>query len=139
MARISDDLYELVAQDAQRQCGYCRSPQTVLPYRLEIEHLNPVSLGGGDERENLWLCCHKCNNLRSNLMEFADPISNSSVPIFNPRIDAWHEHFRWEDNGHLIVGLTARGRATVATLRLNDEFHVAARDAWITTGLYPPE
>ena len=42
---ISAALYQLVAHDAQFQCGYCRCPQEVLPYRLEIEHLLPSSLG----------------------------------------------------------------------------------------------
>ncbi|NLY02488.1 MAG: hypothetical protein GXY83_40930 [Rhodopirellula sp.] len=44
--RIPAWLYELVAKDARFQCGYCRCPQQVLPYRLEIEHLQPISLGG---------------------------------------------------------------------------------------------
>ena len=60
-------------------CGYCRAPQRALPYRLEIEHLRPTSLGGGDERTNLWLSCHKCNKLRSNRVTGIDPLTQHDV------------------------------------------------------------
>ncbi len=72
-------------------------------------------------------------------MELTDPLLGSNVPIFNPRRDDWHEHFDWKDSGRLIVGLSALGRATVEGLRLNDEYHIAARDSWIAAGRYPPE
>ena len=136
--RISDALYDLVARDAQWQCGYCRCPQQALPYRLEIEHLLPTSLGGSDVRENLWLSCHRCNKVRSNLLRVTDPLSGEEVLIFNPRQDDWADHFVWEQDGLLVVGLTARGRATVATLNLNDRYHLSARAVWIVARIYPP-
>ena len=136
--RIPDWLYDLVARDADFQCGYCRCPQQVLPYRLEVEHLIPSSLGGTNERDNLWLSCHRCNKLRSNRMQVADPLTAEKVAIFNPRRDDWKEHFAWEHNGLLIVGSTARGRGTVVTLDLNDRYHLSARAVWIAARLYPP-
>jgi hypothetical protein len=136
--RIADWLYGLVAQDAHFQCGYCRCPQQVLPYRLEIEHLLPTSLGGQDDRENLWLSCHRCNKLRSNLMQVTDPLTGVHVPIFNPRRDRWADHFVWEQDGLLIVGLTDRGRGTAAVLNLNDRYHLSARGVWIMARAYPP-
>jgi len=136
--RIPDSLYELVASDAHFQCGYCRCPQRVLPYRLEIEHLLPVSLGGTNDRDNLWLSCHRCNKLRSNYMEVTDPLTGEVVPIFNPRLDEWEKHFAWEHGALLIVGSTARGRGTAATLDLNDRYHLSARGVWIAAGMYPP-
>lgn len=137
--RIPDWLYELVARDAQFQCGYCRCPQRVLPYRLEIEHLLPTSLGGSNDRENLWLSCHRCNKLRSNQLTFTDPLTGEGVKLFNPRKDNWADHFSWEQDGLLIVGLTAGGRATVAALKLNDKYHISARAVWIVARAYPPE
>ena len=136
--RTPDWLYDLVAQDAQFQCGYCRCPQQVLPYRLEIEHLLPASLGGANDRENLWLSCHRCNKLRSNRLRVTDPLTEQEVPIFNPRRDSWADHIAWEQHGLLILGTTARGRATVATLNLNDSYHLSARAVWIVAGAYPP-
>lgn len=135
---ISEALYQLVAQDARFACGYCRAPQDALPYRLEVEHLAPVSRGGSDERDNLWLSCHKCNKLRSNRLAGIDPLTKAESPIFNPRRDDWHKHFAHHGEGRYIVGRTAIGRATVAALRLNDEYHVRARGVWIVAGVYPP-
>ncbi|MBX3436654.1 MAG: hypothetical protein KF861_04125 [Planctomycetaceae bacterium] len=39
------------------------------------------------------------------------------VPLFNPRVDRWSDHFAVEEGR--IVGLTAIGRATEQLLRLN--------------------
>jgi hypothetical protein len=110
----------------------------VLPYRLEIEHLQPTSLGGSNERDNLWLSCHRCNKLRSNRETFTDPLTGEDTTLFNPRKDNWSDHFSWEQNGLLIVGLTACGRATAAALNLNDHYHLSARAVWILAGAYPP-
>lgn len=136
--RIPAWLYELVAKDARFQCGYCRCPQQVLPYRLEIEHLQPISLGGTDERDNLWLSCHRCNKLRSNRTQVTDPLTGDEVPIFHPRRDHWNGHFLWEERGLLIVGSTACGRGTVSLLELNDSYHLSARTVWMIAGAYPP-
>jgi hypothetical protein len=136
--RISASTFDAIARDADYQCGYCRAPQIVLPYRLEVEHLLPSSLGGGDESDNLWLSCHKCNKLRSNRLEALDPLTQKLVSIYNPRQQTWNDHFAWGDGGLQIVGRTATGRATVAVLGLNDSFHQAARSVWILAGLHPP-
>jgi hypothetical protein len=41
------------------------------------------------------------------------------VRLFNPRTDAWSEHFAWTGGFTEIVGTTPVGRATVWRLRLN--------------------
>jgi hypothetical protein len=137
-ANVSDSLYEEVARDARHECGYCRAPQRALPYRLEVEHLLPTSRGGADERANLWLSCHKCNKLRSNRMKGEDPLTGEVVDLFHPRLELWEAHFAWEQDGVYIVGRTAKGRATVAALKLNDAYHKSARSVWIIAGIYPP-
>jgi hypothetical protein len=71
-------------------------------------------------------------------MHLRDPKTGTRVPIFNPRLDHWDDHFQWVTDGLFIVGLTERGRATVAALKLNDAYHLAARSEWIPAGLYPP-
>lgn len=135
---ISDALYQLIAQDAGGQCGYCRAPQGALPYRLEVEHLLPISRGGSDERDNLWRSCHKCNKLRSNRVAGIDPVTRVEARLFNPRRDDWNHHFAHHRDGVYIVGRTAIGRATVAALQLNDAYHLSARGVWIVAGIYPP-
>ncbi len=136
---ISEALYQSLALDAGRQCGYCRAPQQALPYRLEVEHLLPTSRGGENIRSNLWLSCHKCNKVRSNRLVAIDPLTNEEAPVFNPRLDTWDDHFAWQCEGLYIVGRTATGRATVEALRLNDPYHQSARTVWMLAGIYPPK
>jgi hypothetical protein len=52
-----------------------------------------------------------------------------------PRRHKWHRHFRW-DAPHLLGG-TAFGRATVATLRINLDHGVAHRQELIDEGVFP--
>jgi hypothetical protein len=58
------------------------------------------------------------------------------VPLFNPRAQAWAEHFRWE--GVRVVPLTPTGRATVAALAMNRPLIIAIRQEEAARGRHPP-
>ncbi|MDQ3812918.1 MAG: hypothetical protein M3347_03095 [Armatimonadota bacterium] len=73
-----------------------------------------------------------------NISYFFDPRTNALVRLFNPRLDVWHEHFRWSPTATLIIGRAAIGRATVIALRLNRPTLVRARRLWARHGLHPP-
>jgi hypothetical protein len=60
------------------------------------------------------------------------------VPLFNPRQHSWAEHFVWSEDGTQIIGLTAIGRATVATLKMNNPVSIRARKLWASVGWHPP-
>jgi hypothetical protein len=68
-----------------------------------------------------------------------DPVTNSTVPIFNPRTQIWNEHFEMSKNGTQIIGKTPIGRGTVEALKLNDERVVAVRVEWVAVGWHPPK
>ncbi|MBE2201926.1 MAG: hypothetical protein IAE79_25185 [Anaerolinea sp.] len=51
----------------------------------------------------------------------------------------WHTHFEWQENGTIITGKTAVGRATVTILNMNQPDMVAARTLWVTANWHPPE
>ncbi len=107
--------------------------------RLEIEHIVPRAKGGTDDETNLWLACPLCNRAKSDLTEAVDPETGETVPLFNPRTQAWPEHFQWTVDGLRIVGLTAAGRATVAALHLADDPDaLEVRSYWIQAGWHPP-
>jgi hypothetical protein len=55
--------------------------------------------------------------------------------LYNPRRDDWHEHFMWD--GEYIQGLTATGRATVASLNLNRVLALAIRREELALGRHP--
>ncbi len=58
------------------------------------------------------------------------------MPIFNPRMQSWQEHFRWD--GVHVIGLTANGRATVAALDLNRAIILEIRTEEAIFGRHPP-
>ena len=136
---IPVDLARRVRETARDRCGYCLSPQRLVLGRLQLEHLLPRSRGGQTEESNLWLSCALCNNYKGDRTHAFDPITNELVPLFNPRIQNWFEHFRWSEEGLRIIGLTPIGRATVEVLHLSDDPDaLTVRSYWVLAGWHPP-
>jgi hypothetical protein len=61
------------------------------------------------------------------------------VRLFDPRREAWEDHFVWSPGADRILGLTPVGRATVLALNLNRPSLVRARRAWVAVGWHPPQ
>ena len=137
---ISDKLKEEVREAASHRCGYCLSPQRLVMARLEIEHIVPLAKGGTSDESNLWLACPLCNNHKGSQTEAADPETNELHPLFNPRAQTWSKHFRWDETGTRVVGLTPTGRATVVALKLDsDPDALLVRSLWVQAGWHPPK
>jgi hypothetical protein len=133
------ELARRVREAARDRCGYCRSPQHLILGRLQIEHLVPRARGGETEESNLWLSCPLCNNYKGDRTTATDPETGKTCPLFNPRTQAWSDHFRWSEDGLRILGLTPVGRATVDALRLSDDPDaLTVRGYWILAGWHPP-
>jgi hypothetical protein len=108
--------------------------------RLEIEHIIPLAKGGNSLEANLWLACPLCNRYKGEQTQAVDPITQEVVPLFNPRMQNWFEHFQWSDDGLLIIGLTSCGRATVNALHLSDDADaLTVRSYWVLAGWHPPK
>lgn len=103
-----------------------------------IDHIVPISAGGPTKLENLCLACYRCNEFKGARIDVLDPLTGRTVPLFNPRAQAWREHFAWTTDGFQVVGLTATGRATIDALHLNDAWLIRARRIWTIAGLHPP-
>jgi hypothetical protein len=99
----------------------------------------PVAAGGPTTRENLWRSCRDCNERKGAQAQARDPESGEIVSLYHPRAQRWRDHFRWSDDGLLIVGLTATGRATVEALSLNRPHQLIARQRWVLVGWHPPD
>jgi len=82
MAKINKDLEEKIRRQAKNRCGYCLNPQELMPYKLEIEHLIPKSLGGTDNEENLWLACRECNAHKAAKIEAVDNLTGENRQTF---------------------------------------------------------
>lgn len=126
-----------VEQRAQERCEYCHAPQNACGYRFHLEHIIPRTLGGEDALPNRALACASCNLAKAARVTGIDPITGEEVPLFNPRINKWEEHFRWADDQQTLEGLTQIGRATVATLSMNSELRKKARVLWFEKDLLP--
>jgi hypothetical protein len=130
------EITRLVEARAGQRCEYCLMHQSLQGATFHIEHINPSSRGGSDNPDNLALACPRCNLLKSNRTEAADPDSGATMRLFNPRADRWADHFRWED--YQIVGLTPIGRATAFALDFNHPRRLHIRRAEELFGLFPP-
>lgn len=132
------EIRQSVAEAAKYRCGYCLTSQEIIGPYLQIDHILPESRGGTADEENLWLACPLCNNAKSDHVEAEDPETDMRVPLFNPRREAWTDHFRWSEDGTEILGRTPVGRATIARLKMNDRVRVAVRAKWVAVGWHPP-
>jgi hypothetical protein len=130
---VSPEMRHRIVTASGNRCGYCHSPQHLMLGPLEIDHLVPSSRGGRDDETNLWLACRLCNNHKQDRVEGRDGITQATVRIFNPRTDAWNDHFVWSADYLRIIGTTPRGRVTADLVQLNDR----SPSKFDATGLLP--
>lgn len=133
---VSEATRAQVRQDAADRCGYCRVPARFVYAPMQIDHIVPQSKGGGDDRDNLWLSCPRCNGFKHDQTYGIDPVTGRRVRLYNPRQQRWTRHF-WMTLDGKIWGLTVTGRATIAALRLNYPPSVQLRHVLIQAGWRP--
>ena len=126
-----------VAELAQHCCEYCRCPAAFSSQPFSADHIHPKSKGGKAVMENTAFACQGCNNHKYDKITGFDPVSKVIVPLYHPRQHVWGEHFAWNDNFQLLIGLTAIGRATIETLHLNRLEVVNIRRVLYMTGEHP--
>lgn len=137
MAYIAPSLRQQVTERARGRCEYCLTAQVIV-VEMEVDHVVPESGGGPTATHNLCLTCVVCNGFKLAFQDGIDPETGEQVPLFNPRVDQWEEHFSWSENGTLILGQTAIGRTTIARLRMNRQRMIEARELWVQAGWHPP-
>lgn len=112
-------LERLVVERARGRCEYCRLPEAFSSGSFEIEHIQPRSLGGATDADNLALSCGGCNGFKGVKVSGLDPKTEELAVLFHPRQDVWREHFRWSEDSLSLEGITPKGRVTIVALRLN--------------------
>ena len=132
-----DEIQYQVATRAAGRCEYCRMHQALQGATFHVEHVLPRSRGGESRPENLAWACPGCNLRKSNRVDAHDPQTGELVPLFNPRVDCWQDHFRWDN--YRVAPLTPIGRATVAALDLNHSRRIRIRQAEQRFNLFPPD
>lgn len=137
-SRVTAQQKKVVVERANGCCEYCRSQVRFAIQPFSIEHIIPRSLGGETVLDNLAFSCQGCNNHKYNKTEGRDPLSGDTVPLYHPRKQPWSNHFAWNDDFTLIIGLTPTGRSTVEALQLNREGVVNLRRVLYAMGEHPP-
>jgi len=137
MPKIKPKLREAVRKRASGRCEYCYSWETFASQPFEVDHIVPSSRGGLSELNNFAYACGGCNGHKYNKIEALDPAENKLAPLFHPRKDSWPDHFSWNEDYSLVLGLTSTGRATVETLQLNRQGVVNIRKMLWSAGLHP--
>lgn len=140
MARLqlSGTLQAEVKARAKSLCEYCHTDETWQYVPFTIDHVIPASLGGSSTSENLALACFHCNRRKGSAVQAIDPKTQRAVAFFNPRTQAWRDHFVWTNDGSEVQPLTSVGRATLQALDLNRERVKRIRGADVAVGRHPP-
>ena len=137
-SRLTAQQKLFIVERANGCCEYCRSQARFAMQSFSIEHIIPRSRGGEMSLDNLALSCQGCNNHKYNKTEGRDPVDGNIVNLFHPRQQQWSEHFTWNDDFALMIGLSPIGRATVVELQLNREGVVNLRHVLFAMGEHPP-
>ena len=136
--RITSQQKNDVVERAKGCCEYCRSQARFAMQSFSVEHIVPRSRDGKTEIENLALACQGCNNHKYTKTKGRDPVNGDLVPLYHPRVQKWRDHFAWNEDCTLIIGLTPVGRATVEALCLNRDGLVNLRRVLYAMGTHPP-
>ena len=137
--KFSQAIQHQVRLRAKFLCEYCHTNERWQYVRFTIDHLMATSEGGNDDLDNLALACFHCNRRKSTRMFALDAQTGQLLPLFNPRLYSWMEHFIWSLDGLRIIPPTPIGRATAELLELNRERIVRIRAADVSVNRHPPE
>jgi hypothetical protein len=83
------------------------------------------------------LACSGCNGFKSDNIQAIDPATGQLAFLYNPRKDNWVEHFCWNEDFTLILGLSPIGRATILKLQLNRQSIINLRNVLFQVGEHP--
>jgi hypothetical protein len=129
-------LRAFIRERAGRRCEYCRlheEDDDLLAFH--VEHVIAKQHGGLDDPDMLCWACAECNWAKG--PNLAGLHVGKLYPLFNPRKQNWHRHFRWEHT--ILVGKTKTGIVTVQVLNINDPARVILRENLRLEGRFPPE
>lgn len=127
-----------VTERAKGCCEYCMSQEQFSSSPFSVEHIIPTSKKGANHLNNLALSCQGCNNIKYTKLVGKDPESKKEVNLFHPRKDKWITNFKWNENFTVVIGLTAKGRATIQALKLNRANLINQRVVYHSYGIHPP-
>lgn len=136
---VSPKKKRFVLERSDRKCEYCLCLIDFIPDPYTIEHIISLGQGGTNDIDNLAIACFGCNLYKQDKITAIDPLTDTKVSLYNPRIDKWKTHFSWNEDFTEIIGLTPIGRASVIQLKLNRTGLINIRKLLIMYGEHPPK
>jgi len=135
MSKITKAKRSKIAIRARHRCEYYCLHEEDLFLSFELDHIIAIKHGGSHDLENLAYACPHCNQHKgSDLVTLLDD-SPEYVPLFNPRIQLWKDHFSVLEGE--IIPKTNIGRATVKLLQFNSPDLLILRKLLHEVGRYP--
>jgi hypothetical protein len=110
-------------------------PQSSTRLPHEADHIRAQKHKGPTSQENLCWACALCNGYKGSDASAYVPDTDELVRLFNPRVDAWGDHFEW--HGPTLHGKTGVALATIELLRINADSRISHRRLLIQMGLFP--
>lgn len=77
-----------------------------------------VKHGGHPRLDNLAYACAICNRRKGSDVASIDPLTGELVPVFNPRLQRWGDHFRLD--AEWIIPITRTGESMRAAIFRSD-------------------
>jgi len=130
MRRVPAKLAAQIRERAAFRCEYCRLPAAASQAPFEVEHIVPRKHGGETVLENLAFACMHCNRHKGTNISGLSLPGRALIPLFHPRRDVWHRHFRVRQG--LISGRTEVGRIAIKVLAMNRPDQVQLRRLWFS-------
>ena len=93
---VSATIRRQVIERAQGRCEYCQCWVAYATESFDVEHIIPVSRGGVTAFDNLAFACSGCNGHKHTKIVAIDPLGQTEVDLYHPRLQRWHEHFGWD-------------------------------------------
>lgn len=128
MVYISDALRRLVTERAAQSCEYCLLPSALSFYPHEVDHVIALKHQGETNEENLAYACWRCNRFKGSDLGSFDPETGDFSFLFNPRKQAWSEHFIRSEGQ--ILGRSPEGRTTALLLKMNTPDRIRERQRY---------
>ncbi len=132
---VPESLRRQVFERADGICEYCLIHERDTHLGCEVDHIVSEKHGGETVAENLAFCCFYCNRHKGTDVASIDPETREAVRLFNPRTDAWHEHFQL--CGGRIEWRTRIGEATARLLGFNLQERILEREVLKSEGKFP--
>lgn len=116
---------ETIRRRAGQCCEYCRLPDEFSNLPFHVEHIVAIVHEPNHHESNLAWACPHCNAHKGPNLTTIDPATGVKVDLFNPRVEAWDDHFAMQS--YQIIGLTPIGRGTAQLLKMNAPLRIELR------------